>query len=75
MKSRDTDTVTLGHEDVDLSAVEQIFDASQTRAVGAALLLLMDWVAKPAWRGRKLDDILEALEQAMETKVSYTRVG
>lgn len=60
----------LGYEDVDLSAVDQLFDVSQTRAIGAALLLLMDWIAKPHWSGRTLAATLDALEQEIESKVS-----
>lgn len=34
----DLDELVIGHERVDLSAVEQLVDPSQTRAIGAALL-------------------------------------
>jgi len=40
VKTRQTDTIQFGDEELDLSAVEQIFDKSQTRAIGDALQLI-----------------------------------
>ncbi len=40
VKTRQTDTIQFGDEELDLSAVEQLFDKSQTRAIGDALQLI-----------------------------------
>ena len=69
VKTRAVDTLQFGNEELDLSAVEQLFDASQSRAVGEALLILMDWIAKPLWRGKTLEELLVALDREIETKV------
>ena len=70
-KTRAIDTLQIGSEELDLSAVEQLFDTSQTRAIGEALLLLMDWIAKPQWRGKSLAELLAALDKEIDTKVRY----
>lgn len=64
------DTLLFGQEEVDLSAVEQLFDSSQTRGIGEALLLLMAWIAKPQWRGKSLSVILTALDKEIDSKVT-----
>ena len=71
VKTRGIDTLQFGHEEVDLSAVEQLFDTSQTRAIGEALLILMDWSIKPQWRGKSLAELLAALDRDIETKVDF----
>ena len=75
VKTRAIDTLQFGNEELDLSAVEQLFDASQSRAVGEALLILMDWIAKPQWRGRSLGDLLVALDKEIEAKVLLSSVN
>lgn len=69
VKTRALDTLQIGSEELDLSAVEQLFDTSQTRAIGEALLVLMDWIAKPLWRGKSLAELLAALDKEIDTKV------
>ena len=69
VKTRAIDTLQFGNEEIDLSAVEQLFDSSQSRAIGEALLILMDWLSKPQWRGKSLKQLLAALDQELEAKV------
>jgi len=49
VKTRQTDTIQFGEEELDLSAVEQLFDKSQTRAVGDALQLIRCNSHSPTW--------------------------
>jgi len=56
---RDLDTITFGREEIDLSAVEQLVDPSQTRAVADAL----HYAARRYFDGRTT--LREALERVM----------
>ena len=49
--------------------MEQLFDTSQTRAIGDTLLLLMDLMTKAQWRGRTLADVLSAIDEELDAKV------
>ncbi|MFQ5655267.1 MAG: ABC-ATPase domain-containing protein [Planctomycetota bacterium] len=60
IKARREDRVLFGTEEVELSAVEQIVETAQTRAMAEALV----WARGPAIDGRRT--IREALEAVME---------
>jgi len=68
VKTRQTDTIQFGEEELDLSAVEQLFDKSQTRAVGDALQLIRGWITQPQWRGKPLSALLEAVDAEIDRK-------
>lgn len=55
----------IDDEELDLSAVEQLAEASQTRAIADALLLLRRQVAGP-WRGKPLSFLLDTVEAEMD---------
>ena len=65
------DEISFGNETIDLGAVEQLFDRSQTNAVTEALVLLRKWVAQPQWRGKSAATVLAALDAEVERKVSH----
>lgn len=67
----DVETIRFGDDTIDLSAVEQLFDKSQTCAIAQALVLFMQRVSQPVWRGRTLDDILTALDAEMDKDVRF----
>lgn len=69
MKTRAIDTLQFGHEEIDLSAVEQIFDTSQTRAIGGTVEVLADWIRKPQMRGKTLAATLDALDKEINARV------
>jgi predicted ABC-class ATPase len=52
--------IAIGQDDLDLGAVEQLVDESQTRAVAEALMRLTD---ERQLHGRTLPDLLDTLEQ------------
>ncbi|MFB6258416.1 MAG: ABC-ATPase domain-containing protein [Flavobacteriales bacterium] len=56
-------SIQFGVRDIDLGAVEQLVDPSQTRAIGAALVLAKDFMD-----GRPLNEVLDAVEQAIEER-------
>ncbi|MBK1696759.1 ABC-ATPase domain-containing protein [Rhodovibrio salinarum] len=58
-------TIGIGQDDLDLGAIEQLVDESQTRAVAEALLRLSD---DHRLHGKTLPDILDQLEQDLDTR-------
>ena len=59
--------VSFGDVDLDLGAVSQLVEKSQTRAVAAALLLLRSWALRPGAGGRLTVPLaLDALEAALD---------
>ncbi len=65
IEAKGRDLVLFGREAIDLRAVEQLVDPSQTRAVGYAIQL-----ARSRWMDRKrtLREVLEALEAALDAE-------
>lgn len=63
IRAQGTRGLQFGMQDIDLSAVEQLVDPSQTKAIGAALLL-----AKEYMDGRSFGAVLDAVEAAIEEK-------
>ncbi len=63
LRAHGTRALQFGVQDIDLAAVEQLVDPSQTRAIGAALLL-----AKKYMDGRPLHEVLDAVEEAISSK-------
>ncbi|MEM0969767.1 MAG: P-loop domain-containing protein, partial [Verrucomicrobiota bacterium] len=60
VKSRDRHAVEFGRETIDLSAVSQLVHRSQTRAIGAALLLL--WKQGMLNGERSMADLVEEVD-------------
>lgn len=60
IRAHGTRSLQFGTEEIDLGAVEQLVDPSQTRAIGAALLL-----AKEFMDGRPLSAVLDAVDEAL----------
>ena len=71
-KTRALDEISFGNETIDLGAVEQLYDRSQTNAVTEALVLLRKWIAQPQWRGKSAATVLAALDAEIERKVSHS---
>lgn len=69
VKTRSVHKIQFGYEEIDLTAVEQLFDTSQTRAIGSALEILAEWVQKPNMKGKSLVDILDILDREVDNKV------
>ncbi|GAB4823091.1 hypothetical protein N2152v2_010137 [Parachlorella kessleri] len=66
VKTRTRHTIQLDQEELDLSAVEQLVEVSQTRAVADALLAAKRLLGG-AWRGgRELRQVLDQLEEDMD---------
>jgi predicted ABC-class ATPase len=63
LSSRDCETIVYGRTEIDLRAVEQLFDPSQTRAVAAAI-----WHAASRWMqdDRPLAEVLDAIERFLD---------
>ena len=61
LKTRTEERILFGTEEVELSAVEQLVETAQTRAIGQALV----WARGSTMDGRRT--IAEALEETMET--------
>jgi predicted ABC-class ATPase len=65
ISSRDCEEIVYGTTEIDLRSVEQLFDPSQTRAIGAAIQFaasrLMD-------DGQTLSEILDALDQFFDNE-------
>ncbi len=68
MSTRTIHTVTFGEEELDLSAVEQLAEKSQTRAIACALQLLRSWLLRSGGN-RTLSALLDQLDQEMDAKV------
>ncbi|RMG67319.1 MAG: ATPase [Calditrichaeota bacterium] len=62
IEARGLEVLDFGRQRVDLRAVEQLVDVSQTRAIGYALLLLKRQVLDG---GTPLDEAMEALEKLL----------
>ena len=68
--TRQTSLIQFGDESVELAAVEQLMDKSQTRAVADALNVLRARCAAPNQAGRRnLAQLLTALEADMDAQV------
>ena len=65
LKVRDVDEMVFGAEDIDLSAVEQIVDTAQSRAIAAAMVYA---VRKYIDGNRTLAEIIQLVIADMETK-------
>jgi len=69
--------ILFGRRDIDLSAVEQLVDQSQTRAIGDALIYLRENHMKG--RGVHLDGMLDALDEVLDRRgldsIMRTRFG
>lgn len=61
LRAHGTRSLEFGNQEIDLSAIEQLIDPSQTRAIGAAVLL-----AKEFMDGRTLGEVLDAVERAID---------
>ena len=66
--ARQTNLIQYGDEEIDLSAVEQLVEKSQTRAIVDALSLLRSWLGQDHNRGKTLRQLLQQLEDAMNSK-------
>ena len=65
VSARDTSTLVFGRETIDLSAVEQLVSASQTRAIGAALLMM----SKKLMDGRRtVGELLDLLDSTIDER-------
>jgi predicted ABC-class ATPase len=60
ISARATDQIAFGNEDIDLRAVEQLVDTSQTRAIGLAIQLAVERCMGP---DQALPDILDDLDR------------
>ena len=67
--ARQTDLIQYGDENVDLSAVEQLVEKSQTRAIADALNLLRLWLNQQQHQGKTIAELLQHLEQELDSKV------
>jgi len=63
VKVQDAHAIRVGEESIDLGAVEQLVDASQTRAIAEALLRLTD---DDSARGQPLPALLDRIEAALD---------
>lgn len=63
IRAHATRALEFGSDEIDLSALEQLVDASQTRAIGAALLLAREFMD-----GRSLAAVLNAVDDALESR-------
>jgi hypothetical protein len=67
LRVRSRKSLTLNEEELDLSGVEQLVEASQTRAVGEALLLWRRRLAEGAWSpAAPLAEVLRRLDAEMD---------
>ncbi|KAI7846207.1 hypothetical protein COHA_000277 [Chlorella ohadii] len=73
VKTRTRSCIQLDQDELDLSAVEQLVEVSQTRAIADALVKLRRLLAGGGgsrggggWRGRTLAQVLDALEVEMD---------
>lgn len=65
ISSRGRQEIVYGTTEIDLRCVEQIFDSSQTRAIGAAIHLA---ASKLMGEGRTLSEVLDALDRFLDDK-------
>ncbi|CAK0781040.1 hypothetical protein CVIRNUC_005266 [Coccomyxa viridis] len=66
--ARQTDLIQYGDENLDLSAVEQLVEKSQTRAIADALNLLRLWLGQQQHQGKTIAELLQHLEQELDSK-------
>ncbi len=67
--ARQTNLIQFGNEEIDLSAVEQLVEKSQTRAIADAISLLRSWLNREQSQGKTLRQLLQQLEDEMNIKV------
>lgn len=60
--------IQYGDEEIDLSAVEQLVEKSQTRAIADAVSLLRQWLGQHQNQGKTLKQLLRQLEHDMDTQ-------
>jgi len=65
ISSRACDEIVYGTTEIDLRGVEQLFDASQTRAIGAAIHLAASTLMND---GQTLSEVLDAVEQFFDNE-------
>lgn len=65
ISSRDCEEIVYGTTEIDLRGVEQLFDPSQTRAIGAAIHLAASRLMND---GQTLSEILDALEDFFDNQ-------
>eukprot|EP00884_Botryococcus_braunii_P022516 jgi/Botrbrau1/8949/Bobra.0148s0062.1 len=63
VKTRTTNAIDFGSTELNLEAVEQLVEKSQTRAVACALQILRNWLLTGKSGGRTLSQLLDQLEQ------------
>lgn len=67
--ARQTNLIQYGSEEIDLSAVEQLVEKSQTRAIADAISLLRSWLGQHQNQSKTLRQLLQQLEDEMNIKV------
>ena len=65
-KTKGTFQIALGHELLDVHALEQLVEESQTRAIAHALTTLQGCLASGRWKGLSMCKILESVEQEID---------
>ncbi len=70
VNARQTNLIQYGDEEIDLSAVEQLVEKSQTRAIADAISVLQSWLGQQHNQGRTLRQLLQQLETDMDSKAS-----
>ena len=66
-KVRDLDTIVLGREEIDLSAVEQVVEQGQLRAIASALLYLQHHWAREQSVTELLDTVMGLLDGGFDS--------
>ncbi|KAK9828923.1 hypothetical protein WJX72_002803 [[Myrmecia] bisecta] len=67
VSTRSKALISFGEEDIDLTAVEQLVEKSQTRAVADALQLIQARLGTQ-WRGKALSTIVAALDAEIDSQ-------
>ena len=70
VNARQTNLIQYGDEEIDLSAVEQLVEKSQTRAIADAISTLQSWLSQHHNQGKTLRQLLQQLETEMDSKAS-----
>lgn len=68
VSARQTNLIQYGAEEIDLSAVEQLVEKSQTRAIADAISTLKSWLSQQRHQGKTLAQLLQQLEADMDSK-------
>ena len=68
VSARQTNLIQYGDEEIDLSAVEQLVEKSQTRAIADAISLMQSWLGQQKHQGKTLRQLLQQLEDDMDSK-------